>query len=313
VAVARDLVGPCAGIALSVTSVGRGPARLRLGSWLGHPRRVYQPDVLAAPRDDGTAAGEVLAAALGRAHGLVLHDTPWDGPAVRAARARAPWGRRSHGRSSLVVAAGSPGLARRRRDVAYELRRARCRGADVSVTVSAAPDEVAHGLEVLLDLHLRRWEGRVDVSGFSREDADRALHRRALPAAARAGMVRLAVVREDGEPVAATAGLVAAGGGMLHRIATAPGPNLNGPGIVAIVAAVDAMIAAGARAVDLGIGREMHKRKLAPDSIPSTILVLASSRRRQPALTAAVEGRRIARQGVRTLRRRRSRAGAPSG
>ena len=89
VAVARDAGGrPQAGIALTVQTLGRGRARVRLGSWLGHPRRVYQADLLAPAGDD--AAGEVLAAALGEVSGLVLHDAPSGGGAVRAVRARAP-------------------------------------------------------------------------------------------------------------------------------------------------------------------------------------------------------------------------------
>lgn len=304
VAVARDEAGrPRAGIALSVATVGRGPARVRLGSWLGHPRRVYQPDLLAPGGADG-AAGEVLAAALGEVGGLVLHDAPWDGGAVRAARERAPWARRSPGRDSLVLDAGQPGLGRRRRDVAYEVRRAMRRGAEVTVSVLSGPEEVREGVEILLDLHRRRWTGRVDVSGFSRDEADRRMHRNSLPVAAGSGMVRLTVVREDGEPVAAIAGLVAAGGGMLYRTAAVPGPVLRGPGIVAIVATVDALIAAGARRVDMGIGSEMHKRKLSPDPVPSTIIVAARSRAWQPALTAVVEGRRVARSRVRAVRRR---------
>ena len=304
-AVAYDDGGrPLAGIALSVATAGRGPARLRLGSWLGHPRRVYQPDLLSSPRDDGSGAVAVLEAVLGQVGGLVLHDAPWDGAAVRAVRVRAPWGRRSPGRSSWVVAAGEPALERRRREVAYEVRRARGRGTEVAVTVSSRPEEVREGLEVLLDLHLRRWDGRVDVSGFSREEGDRRLHRHALPAAAETGIVRLTVVREDREPVAAAAGLVASGGGMLYRMAAVPGPGLRGPGIVGMVASIDALLAAGARSVDLGIGREAHKRRLSPESVPSTILVVAAARRWQPALTAAVEGRRVARSGVRAARRR---------
>ena len=182
----------------------------------------------------------------------------------------------------------------------------------MTVSVLSGPEEVRDGVEILLDLHRRRWAGRVDVSGFSRDEADRRMHRNSLPVAARSGMVRLTVVREDGEPVAAIAGLVAGGGGMLYRTAAVPGPVLRGPGIVAIVATVDALIAAGARRVDMGIGSEMHKRKLAPDPVPSTIIVAARSRAWQPALTAVVEGRRVARTQVRAVRRRLAAARARS-
>jgi CelD/BcsL family acetyltransferase involved in cellulose biosynthesis len=281
--------------------------RVRLGSWLGHPRRVYQPDLLA-PGGDAAAAAAVLRAVLGRVDGLVLHDAPAGGGAARAVAAAAPWAWRGEGRPSLVLPADEPALARRRRDVAYEVRRARARGAEVSVQVLSAPGEVRDGVEILLDLHRRRWEGRVDVSGFSREEADRRMHRNALPAAAADGMVRLTVVREDGVPVAAIAGLVAAGGGMLYRTAAVPGPVLRGPGIVAIVATVDALAAAGAHRVDLGIGNEMHKRKLSPVAEPSAILVVARRRLTQPVLTLAIEGRRVARGAVRDARRRVARA-----
>lgn len=309
-AVARDHAGrPVAGMALEVSTLGRGPARARLGSWLGHPRRVFQPDVIADPEAGPGAAEAVVEAVLGAVDGLVLHDAPWDGAAVAAVRARAPWARRSPGRSSLVVAAGEPALARRRREIAYEIRRARRNGAQVSVEVAGAPDDVGAALEVLIDMHRRRWEGRADVSGFSRDEADRDLHRRAVAAAARAGMVRIVVVREDERPVGANLALVAAGGGMLYRNASAPPGRMRGPGVVASVAAIDALLAAGAERVDLGIGREFYKRRMGPVSMPSTILVAAASRPWQPALTLAVESRRVARDLARAGRELLDRSG----
>ena len=208
---------------------------------------------------------------------------------MRATCERAPWAHRGPGRDSLVLEADEPGLEQRRREVAYEVRRAPERDVEVTVSVVSGPEGVREGVEILLDLHRRRWAGRVDVSGFSGDEGGRRMHRNALPVAAGSGMVRLAVVREDGEPVSAIAGLVAGGGGMLYRTAAVPGPVLRGPGIVAL-AAVDALVAAGARRMDLGIGSEMHKRKLAPDPVPSTIIVAARSRAWQPALTAVGRG-----------------------
>jgi CelD/BcsL family acetyltransferase involved in cellulose biosynthesis len=269
--------------------------------------------VLVDPEAGPAAAAEVVGAALGEVDGLVLHDAPWDGPAVAAIRALAPWARRIPGRSSLVVAAGEPALARRRREVAYEIRRARRLGTQVTVEVAGAPDDVAGALEVLLDLHRRRWEGGQDVSGFSRDAADVALHRRAVADAARAGMARIAVVREDGRPVAACLSLVAAGGGMLYRNASAPPGRMRGPGVLTTITSIDALLAAGADRVDLGIGRELYKRRMGPASMPSTILVAAATRRAQPALTLAVEGRRVARDLVRAGRGRLAAARGRSG
>jgi CelD/BcsL family acetyltransferase involved in cellulose biosynthesis len=302
---------PRAGIALVVSTLAIGPARVRVGTWLGHPRRVFQPDLLAA-EGASEAAVAVLGAALEATDGLVLHDARGDGWATAAAAVCAPWARRAPGRPSLVVPAGEPALGRRRKEVAYEIRRARGRGAEIGVEVAADQAGVEAALEVLIELHLRRWEGRPDVSRFTRDERDRALHRRAIASGARAGMVRVAVVREDGRPVAALAGLVAGGGGMLYRLAAAPARDLRGPGIVAIVATIDALLEAGASRVDLGIGQEVHKRRLGPVPVPSTILTVAVSRRWQPALTLAIEGRRLAREGLRRARAATTRGGRSS-
>ena len=91
---------------------------------------------------------------------------------------------------------------------------------------------------------------------------------------------------------------------MLYRTATVPGPVLRGPGVVGTVAAIDALVAAGARRIDLGIGQEAYKLKFSPVPTPSTLLVVAPARRWQPVLTASVEGRRLARERSRALRRR---------
>jgi CelD/BcsL family acetyltransferase involved in cellulose biosynthesis len=295
VAVASEAGGGLhAGVALEVAVAGIGPARLRIGSWLGHPRRVFQPDVLARPgwADEAPA---VLRAALRATDGIVLHDAPAAGVTARAARLAAPWARVMPGRSSLVVDPSGAAMDRRRREVAREVRAAGRKDARVEVVVASAEGAVREGLQVLTALHERRWERRDDASRFSREERDRETHRQAVPRLAHEGRAHVVVVRERGEPVAACLALVADGQGMLYRTASRPGGLLRGPGIVALVRAIDAAAEAGARRVDLGIGEEPYKARFGPEEAPAVVVVASARRALQPGLVTAVAGRRAVR------------------
>jgi CelD/BcsL family acetyltransferase involved in cellulose biosynthesis len=225
----------------------------------------------------------------------VLHDAPAAGVAAQIARLAAPWARLMPGRPSLVVDPCGPAMDRRRREIAREMRAAGRKDARVEVEVASAEGAVRDALEVLTALHERRWEDRDDASRFSREERDREAHRQAVPRLAHDGLARLVVVRERGEPVAACLALAAGGEGMLYRTASRPGGLLRGPGIVALVRAIDAAAEAGARRVDLGIGEEPYKARFGPEEAPAVVVVASARRALQPGLVTAVAGRRAVR------------------
>jgi CelD/BcsL family acetyltransferase involved in cellulose biosynthesis len=82
---------------------------------------------------------------------------------------------------------------------------------------------------------------------------------------------------------------------MLYRTASRPGGLLRGPGILAVVRAIDALAAAGARRVDMGIGEEGYKERFGPREVPAAVVVASARRVLQPGLVTAVAGRRAAR------------------
>jgi CelD/BcsL family acetyltransferase involved in cellulose biosynthesis len=274
-----------AGAAFLVRAAGVGPARVRLGTWLGnHPRRVFSP-VIVGGRASPRVAERVLDVALGRVDGLVLRDSPPD--LVDGWASIAPWASRLASEPTWVLSPLQPGLGRRVREVNYDRRRAERRGVVVTAELATEPREVAAALEVLLALHQRRWagrrdpSGRRDVSGFSRSKGYRALHRRALPAAAASGQGAVALVREDGRLTAAASSLRVGTAGVLYRTAMAELGQMRGPGVAAQTIALAALEDAGVRRVELGMGANDYKRRLGCSETATAGLAVAASRRWQ--------------------------------
>lgn len=293
---------PAAAIALDVRPLTprAGP---RIGRPLGAPRPLIGADLLVAPGDP--AAGRELVRSL-RAHVAGVEATvPVSGPLATALAAVAPW-RRAAAEPVMGWRLELPGqrLARRRERVAYHLRRAERLGARVEREVHAEPAAIGAALERLLDLHGERWRGRADAVPFSRHASDRDWHRRAVAAAARAGRARIAEVREDGRSVAAILLLLAGRGATLYAGAISEGGRLKGPGHVAILTAIEAAMAAGAQAVDLGRGEEEYKMRFAPAPDPSIRVIAASRAAWQAPLMAALAAQRRAVRARRRLRRR---------
>jgi len=262
-----------------------GPVRLT--TWLGGTRL---PDLLEAPGGDGAAEG-VLETALERSHALWLPHTPVGGAAWRALDAVAPW--RAAARVSpcgWMVDLPPTRLDHARHKAEYAVRRAERRGAAVAVAVWHEPEGVRAAFERLVELYRDQWRGR-EAMGSRHSDvasgADR--YRELLPALAAAGSVRIVEVREDGHVAATKLGLLAGRGALFHTTATAPRANLRGPGHLAMLAWVDAAMAAGAEVMYLGRGAaepEGPKARLGPRRLDLVDVLVAPSAREQRRLNA---------------------------
>jgi CelD/BcsL family acetyltransferase involved in cellulose biosynthesis len=152
--------------------------------------------------------------------------------------------------------------ASRRRRALYRRRWRQLRAAGpVELVVATEPGDVRSALEDAFHLHALRWRGRRDVSMFG-DKRGRAFHREALAAVARAGAVRLVVLRVSGVPVAFTCSLHAGGRMFLHRLAFDPAYGRLSPGILVTLEAIRLAAEDGATHVEFLRGTERYKMEL---------------------------------------------------
>ena len=271
-----------------------GPA---VATWLGNRRLLFSPDLLVDP--DAAGAEEALWEALAAEAAVVrLYPTRLDGLAATALRARAPWRSMRPCLEGWVTALPPTTIERRLREAAYERRRAERAGARISVSVAADPDAVAPSLERLFRLHRQRWAGHPTATArFSGTKRLRHWFRHTLAALAARGEVRIAEVLEDGVVVASGLALLTGRGALYHTTASRVGGRLKGPGHVAALAVVEALIEAGAEVLDLGRGSARpggFKADLAPTRVASGSIVAARSHAVQRCLDTASLLRRAA-------------------
>ncbi|PWS37014.1 glycosyl transferase family 1 [Falsiroseomonas bella] len=146
-----------------------------------------------------------------------------------------------------------------------DLRVAQRRAAEAGVTCeSATPDTLNEFRDALFGLHAARWQQRGEA-GVLAPAAVQAMHREAMPALLRAGLLRLVALRLEGRIVA-----------VLHALADPPGraPRtlylyLQGfdpacekfsPGLVLLGAVAEQAIAEGFGMLDFLRGQERYKR-----------------------------------------------------
>lgn len=271
--------------------------------WLGVERQRFAQDILVAPgRED--AADAVLAAALGEGSYLSLV-TRADGALAGALGRVVPWAALAPAGGTWVADLRRTDFRRLRRATAAELRRASGRGVAVQTAVIEEPAAVADGLERLLALHRRRWDGEArDVARFSGAVADEAFHREALrlllgdgagaSAPARPALVE---VREDGRLVGASLLLLQPPACIAYVKATVPGAGLRSPGQLLALAVAGHALAQGAHLADLGGGRLVPgspKARLDPAWVPHVRATVLAS----PALRHAARPLGLARRAL---------------
>jgi hypothetical protein len=276
-------------------------------------RPILTPDLLVAA-DVPEAAAAVVDGAFDVAHALFLGPTPLEGPMARGLAQRAPWHARGPAVDGWVTRLPPSRIEARQAEAAYEVRRARARGAEIGIAVRREPAEVAEAMERLIDLHRAHWGPRPDDRArFSSTGEERDWHRRAVLAMAERGAVLLAAVLEDGETVASDLCFVAGRGALFHTCAMRRGGVLRSAGHVCLLAVTAAAAEVGAEAVDLGRGsleRGGPKSDLAPERLPFVRFAAASSAPGQRVLGGVDTFQTYARAAVR-LGRRALRAARP--
>ena len=193
----------------------------------------------------GLPADSRLVAVLGsrlrlieRSEAPVLDLSPgWDA----VYRSKLPSKRRNHHR-------------RRRRQLA-ELGR-------VEVVVARTEPELEQALEDAFTLHVLRWHGRPDGSGFA-TPVGRTFNHAIVRALAPLGVPRIVLLKIDGRPVAFHYYLAFEGTMYVHRIAFDPAFARFSPGVINTLDAIEAAAAEGLTRVEFLGGAERYKLELA--------------------------------------------------
>lgn len=133
---------------------------------------------------------------------------------------------------------------------------------DVSFSVARRPEELSDALEHAFALHLLRWDGRPDGSGFATPTGMR-FHREAILALAAQDIPRIITMELDGRPVAFHYYLAFSGTMYVHRLAFDPSLARLSPGVLTTLEAVRAASDEGLRRVEFLGGDERYKLELA--------------------------------------------------
>ena len=144
---------------------------------------------------------------------------------------------------------------RRRRRQLAELGR-------VEVDVARTHPELERALEDAFTLHVLRWHGRPDGSGFATPEGRR-FHHAAIQALATLDIPRIVTLKIDGRPVAFHYYLVLEGRMYVHRIAFDPNFGRLSPGVINTLDAIETAAAEGATRVEFLGGAERYKLELA--------------------------------------------------
>jgi CelD/BcsL family acetyltransferase involved in cellulose biosynthesis len=144
---------------------------------------------------------------------------------------------------------------RRRRRQLAELGR-------IEIEVARTADELARALEDAFDLHMLRWSGRPDGSGFG-TPVGRRFHHASARALAALDVPRVVTMKIDGRPVAFHYYLTLEGRMYVHRIAFDPAFARFSPGVINTLDAIETAAAEGVTRVEFLGGAERYKVDLA--------------------------------------------------
>jgi CelD/BcsL family acetyltransferase involved in cellulose biosynthesis len=168
--------------------------------------------------------------------------------------------------------------ARRRRQLA-ELGK-------LEVVVARSLDDLRPALEDAFRLHLLRWEGRPDGSGFATPTGQR-FHRDVLGALADLDVARIVLLKLDGRAIAFHYYLAFEESMYVHRLAFDPALGRFSPGLVNTLDTFDAAAAEGLTRVEFLGGAERYKIEFADRTEPLCHgLGLAANARARAAVAA---------------------------
>ena len=137
----------------------------------------------------------------------------------------------------------------------------------VEVDVARTPTELEAALEDAFELHVLRWRGRPDGSGFA-TPVGRRFHHATARALAALDVPRIVTLKIDGRPVAFHYYLTLEGRMYVHRIAFDPAFGRFSPGVINTLDAIEAAAAEGATRVEFLGGAERYKLDLADHMEP---------------------------------------------
>jgi CelD/BcsL family acetyltransferase involved in cellulose biosynthesis len=132
----------------------------------------------------------------------------------------------------------------------------------LEVEVARTADELERALEDAFTVHVLRWNGRPDGSGFASPEGRRFNHA-AVQALAPLEVPRIVVMRIDGQPVAFHYYLALEGRMYVHRIAFDPAFGRYSPGVINTLDAIENAAAEGVTRVEFLGGAERYKVELA--------------------------------------------------
>ncbi len=146
-------------------------------------------------------------------------------------------------------------LHRRRRRQLGEL-------GQLEVHVAKTPEDLETALEEAFRLHMLRWEGRPDGSGFV-TPAGQSFHRAALRRLAEQDVARIVLLKLAGRAIAFHYYLAFEGRMYVHRLGFDPGFARYSPGLVNTLDTLEAAAAEGLHRVEFLGGAERYKVELA--------------------------------------------------
>jgi CelD/BcsL family acetyltransferase involved in cellulose biosynthesis len=170
------------------------------------------------------------------------------------------------------------------------------------VAVARTQAELEQALEDAFTLHLIRWHGRPDGSGFA-TPVGRRFHHASARALAPLDVPRIVTLKIDGRPIAFHYYLVLEGRMYVHRIAFDPAFGRFSPGTINTLDAIEIAAGEGATRVEFLGGAERYKLELADHFEPLYQgFGLARTLKGRAALAGRVGGIRV------RMRLKRSRA-----
>jgi CelD/BcsL family acetyltransferase involved in cellulose biosynthesis len=166
----------------------------------------------------------------------------------------------------------------------------------VEVDVARTPAELEQALEDAFRLHLLRWDGRPDGSGFA-SPLGRTFHRATIRALAALDVPRIVSLKIDGHAVAFHYYLSLERRMYVHRIAFDPAFARFSPGMINTLDAIEVAAAEGVTKVEFLGGAERYKVELADHLEPLYQgFGLAGSLKGKAAVAGRVGGIRLRKQ-----------------
>lgn len=292
------------------------PGRLRVLRHFGTSPHWFDPDFLVAP---GHADARVaLAAEISRVPCdlIALEDLAMSGPTISELVRAIPGAtaRSSGGFRHRYLVETPPRLTKRRKKSRRRERRASELGYRIEIDVTSDRGRVSAGLDEALDLLDRVWTPRGNASEVT-DPIERRYVRTALGGLP-SDAATLVSVRANGRLAAFDLALRLGRGAVLFRGSRDPAEGPSGTGWISILATVDALLAAGAAAVDFGKFPWPYKLEISSQPRAPLVTLEAGRGPRGTAAMALWRARPLihaSRRRAKSIARRLGRATGPAG